>query len=183
MSGGIEPIVKLKATIASFLIAAACCVFARATDSFPFPDSTDNNAIPAYDGGGLLIPRLDERSGGNRETGWSGQTGDSSYLSKSKPAYRSNVRTEKVSSRTAAAAPSPKSDNHRPWAVVLIAVGGLVGAIGAVAAGRWSRVYRRRQARSFVPALLAASLRENQPRIAKPSKIAEQQTNKTRRAA
>ncbi len=174
---------KIKATIASFLVASACCALARATDDSSFPNSAGNSTVPAHDGEGLLIPRLDDISGGSRETGWNGRTSDSFNLFNRKPAYRSSVRTEKVSRRTAPASPHSESDNRQPWAVALIVFGGLTGALGAVAVGWWRRVNRRCRARSFVPAVLVASLRENQMRIAEPPKIVEQQTSKTRRAA
>lgn len=174
---------KIKAAIVSFVIAVACCVLARATDDFSFTIPNDNSAIPAYDNAGLLIPRMDEMSEDSRETGWSGRTSDSLYSSNSKPAYRSNVRAEKVSRRTTSASPSSESDNSRSWAVALIAFGGLAGAIGVVAVRRWRRVNRRRRDRAFVPAVLVASLRENRPWTVIPPVAAEQQMGKSRRAA
>ena len=178
----------MRATLMWFVLAFVCCGLARTAGGIHPRGSGDDK--------GLFIPTVD--SAGNYKKS------NSSRWQASPPTGGTKSRRTALASRKPTAA-VPASDANaawlpdlsRPWAVVLIALGGsAVVLVPALFVGRWIRASRARRtrgtdrfrpglrSRSPVPTGLAASLVQMQLRNDEFAETGhEEQPKKIRRAA
>lgn len=167
----------MRTAIVSFLLTAAYGLLAQATDDFALPNGRD--CASANDPCSHLVPKQDELSGGSRNLIGEKQSKDAEQARTGKPDRQSG----EASGREAAETPGLESGSRRPLGLAVLSIGGLIGAVGAAAVGRWRQARPRRQARTSLPAALVAGMNESRPQTVQTPNTAARRPSQSRRAA